>query len=156
MSVDSNFYVGPYIEIMNPTIETTHEESYPCCINEKCKSYKKEFKRIFCPDCGEEIDEATKIVKNNDRLDIYNYLEDTDLDDKFIEVGSDYNLRKTVSIIPNDSGNGGEWFCDDTLFHNISEIDSVDNYPEWCRLISSLKNDGYIVEKKFGAIHWFS
>lgn len=156
MSIDSNFYVGPYIEVMNPTIKTNREESYPCCMNENCKSYKKEFKRTFCPDCGEEIDEAIRIVENNDRLDIYNYLEDTDLDDKFLEVGSNYSRRKTVSIIPNTNGNGGYWFGEDTEFYTIPEIDSVDNYPKWGMLISSLKNSGYIVEKKFGAIHWFS
>lgn len=77
MGYSNNVYIGPYVKISHDFkyISET-KETYPCCVNEHCKSFEKEFRRTFCPDCGDEICESERIIVKELRFDIHEFTEE--------------------------------------------------------------------------------
>lgn len=77
MGYSNNVYVGPYVKISHDfKYRSETKETYPCCVNENCKSFEKEFKRTFCPDCGKEICESERIIVKETRFNIHEFTEE--------------------------------------------------------------------------------
>lgn len=83
MSVSYNVFIGPYIKVYSPEIDTVEE--YHTCPNVNCKNHKQDVAKGFCPKCGTRIERTTRIIEEQVSFDYYD-----ELGGNFNEI-TDYN-----------------------------------------------------------------
>lgn len=161
MSYSKQFYMGPFLKVMNPTKESTSDVPGSCCPNQECVKSKtvliapRSIGQSYCSSCGSKHINTTAKIKVTTNIDVYGTCE------KLFNNGDMFSghLRRggCQVIIPNNNkilSYNEDDFDDGEIFSfTRTHIFNFDN-EEWQILIDELQSQGFQLEKDIGIIHY--
>lgn len=157
MSYSKQFYLGPFLKVMNPDKYTTELQIVRGCINSDCFDYKVNTQpKNYCSVCGSEIKEFEKQITKSERLDLYTTCKEL-FNNGDMFTGHIPRFNGVQVIIPNTNkilSYNEDDFDDGEIFSfTRTSIFNFDN-EEWKILIDELLSQGFQVEKDIGIIHY--